>query len=157
MRLAISPSMCRRVMTPQKKYPVVYLADGNMRLDTPNFIEPLILSRALPPMILVELWAGQSERDPNLRSEEYLPGWPNGGGAFLKHENFVLREVIPYVEQNYAASSDPKERIVTGFSSGAAWAIAMGLRHPDIFPTVIAQSLVWGEQAGASGSGEAIG
>ncbi len=140
-----------------KKYPVVYLADGNMSLDTPKVIEPLILSRALPPMILVELWAGQSDRDPNLRSEEYLPGWPNGGGAFLKHENFVLREVIPYVEQNYAASSDPKERIVTGFSSGAAWAIAMGLRHPDIFPTVIAQSLVWGEQAGASGSGEAIG
>ena len=131
-------------MDPAKKYPVVYMADGNMRLDNPGFIEPLILSGQLPPMILVEIWPGNSHKeDEDRRSEEYLLGWPNGYGYFIAHENFVLKEVIPYVEKNFPASSDPKQRVITGFSSGAAWAISVGLRHPDVFPNVLAQSLVW--------------
>ncbi|HEY5337789.1 MAG TPA: alpha/beta hydrolase-fold protein, partial [Rhizomicrobium sp.] len=130
---------------PAKKYPVVYLADGNARLEFPGMIEPLILSGQLPPMILVALWPGNSHKaNEDRRSEEYLTGWPEGTGYFLAHESFLLKEVMPYVEQSFGASSDPKDRIVSGFSSGAAWAISMGERHPDIFPTVIAQSLVWG-------------
>ncbi|HEX3674471.1 MAG TPA: alpha/beta hydrolase-fold protein [Rhizomicrobium sp.] len=128
---------------PAKTYPVVYLADGDLRLDTPFQIEPLILKGELPPMVLVELWSGQSKSDHDLRAQEYLEGWPNGGGYFLKHESFLLNEVMPYVERNFGASTDPRDRIVTGFSSGGAWAISMGLRHPGLFPNVIAQSLVW--------------
>ncbi len=126
-----------------RKYPVVYLADGDLRLDTPFLIEPLILNGTLPPMVLVELWNGKSKSDPDLRAQEYLEDWPNGGGIFLKHESFLLKEVMPYVEQNFGASTDPRDRIVTGFSSGSAWAIAMGKRHPRMFPNIIAQSLVW--------------
>jgi enterochelin esterase-like enzyme len=47
------------------------------------------------------------------------------------------------VEQHYGASTDPKQRVITGYSSGAAWAVAMGLLHPDIFPNVLAQSMIW--------------
>ncbi|HEX4533330.1 MAG TPA: alpha/beta hydrolase-fold protein [Rhizomicrobium sp.] len=142
-----------------KKYPVVYMADGSARLHLPGFIEPLILSGALPPMILVAIWPGNSHKEnEDLRSEEYLLGWSNGYSAFLKHESFLLKEVLPLVEQKYGASSDPNERIITGFSSGAAWAISMGLRHPDIFSTVIAQSLGWsgGKFAGNGTLGMAL-
>lgn len=134
-----------------KTYPAVYMADGNMRLDTPGFIEPLILAGRLPPMILVEIWPGNSrKRGEDRRSQEYLPGWPGGTPWFLKHESFVLKELIPFVEAKYGALPDPKRRVVTGFSSGAAWAIAMGLRHPDVFPNVIAQSLVWSDTGSGS-------
>ncbi|MEI9931609.1 MAG: alpha/beta hydrolase-fold protein [Rhizomicrobium sp.] len=130
--------------TPSHLLPVVYMADGNFRLTTPSVIEPLIESGKLPPMILVGIWSGNSHKaDEDRRSEEYLLGWPNGYGYFLRHENFLLHELIPFVEKTYGASSDPKDRIITGFSSGAAWAVAMGIRHPNVFPTVIAQSMVW--------------
>ncbi len=135
-------------LDPMKKYPALYMSDGDMQSGYPNMIEPLILSGALPPFILVEIWAAGSDLG---RSQEYLLGWPNAGSDFLKHESFVLKEVIPYVEQNFPASSDPKDRIVTGLSSGAAWASAIGLRHPDIFPTVIGQSLVWGADSSHTG------
>ncbi len=129
---------------PAKRYPVVYMSDGHMRLNTPGFIEPLILKGELPPMVLVGIWPGNSHHEnEDRRSEEYLLGWPNGHSYFAKHEGFVLKELMPLVERKYGASSDPQLRVVTGFSSGAAWAISMGLRHPDVFPTVIAQSLVW--------------
>ncbi len=139
---------------PLKKYPVLYMSDGNMRLNTPEFVEPLIESGALPPMVIVGIYYGSTKRDPDLRSREYLLGWPNSMGEFLKHENFLLKEVLPYAERNFGASSDPKDRIVTGFSSGAAWAVAMGLRHPDVFPNVIAQSMVWGATGGTNSNWE---
>jgi enterochelin esterase-like enzyme len=129
---------------PTKKYPVVYISDGQMRGDAPGFIEPLILKGELPPMVLVATWYGiPPDGSDALRSKEYLLDFPDGTDDFINHQDFLLREVMPYVEKNYGASSDPKQRVITGFSSGAAWAVAMGLLHPDVFPNVIAQSMVW--------------
>jgi enterochelin esterase-like enzyme len=129
---------------PAKKYPVVYMADGQLRGDTPGFIEPLILKGELPPMVLVATWFGMPPDGTDvLRSKEYLMDWPDGTDDFINHEDFLLKEVMPYVEKNFGASNDPKQRIITGYSSGAAWAVTMGLLHPDIFPNVIAQSMVW--------------
>lgn len=137
---------------PGKTYPVVYMADGNFRTDAPGAIEPLIENGTLPPMILVAIWPGNSHKaGEDRRSEEYLLGWPQGMSYFLKHESFLIKELLPLVEKTYGASPDPKKRVVTGFSSGAAWAISMGLRHPEVFPTVVAQSLVWSD-GGASSS-----
>lgn len=126
-----------------KTYPVVYLADGAIRQETPQYIEPLILDGELPPLILVEIWQGVDRDNVNLRAEEYLLGWPQSMSYFLKHESFVLKEVLPMVEAQYGASSLPQDRVITGFSNGASWVASMGLRHPDIFPNVVAQSLGW--------------
>jgi enterochelin esterase-like enzyme len=127
---------------PKKTYPALYMGDADIRLDTPWRLEPQILSGVLPPMLIVEIFPAAPRPGIDLRSAEYLLGWPDGAGAFNEHESFVLKEVVPFVEQNFGA--DPKQTILTGFSSGAAWAIAMGLRHPDVFPVVIAQSFAWG-------------
>ena len=127
---------------PRKRYPVVYMSDGAYRLDQARSIEPLILKGELPPLLLVGIWQG-SDPKFDLRGAEYLLGSPDGMGFFLKHESFLLKEVLPYVESRFGGSTDRKDRIVTGFSDGAAWAISMGLRHPDLFASVIAQSFVW--------------
>ena len=135
---------------PSKKYPVLYEADGVIRREEAKFVEPMILNGQLPPMIVVGIWPGITAQDLLRRSEEYLFGWPNGAPFFLKHESFMLKEVLPYMESKYGASSDPAQRIVTGFSSGSAWAASMGVRHPDVFRTVIAQSIGWpGAEKGA--------
>lgn len=137
---------------PKKKYPVVYMADAQLRGDTPGFIDPLIVKGELPPMILVGLWYGVPTAGDDLRSKEYLLDWPGGEDQFISLEDFLLKEVMPYVEQTYGASTDPKQRVITGFSSGAAWAVAMGLLHPDVFPNVVAQSMVWSGPAASGGS-----
>jgi enterochelin esterase-like enzyme len=126
---------------PGKIYPVVYMSDGQFRATEAGIVEPLIVKGELPPMLLVAIWCGLKTDDE--RSQEYLLDWPDGTRQFLKHESFLLKEVLPYVEQNFGATSDPHQRVITGFSSGAAWAVAMGLMHPDIFPNVVAQSLIW--------------
>lgn len=129
---------------PSKKYPVVYMADGQLRGDAPGMIEPLILRGELPPMILVATWFGMPPDGTDvLRSKEYLMDWPDATDEFLNHQDFLLKEVMPYVEQHYGASTDPKDRVIAGYSSGAAWAVATGLLHPDVFPNVLAQSMIW--------------
>lgn len=127
---------------PAKRYRVVYMADGAWRLHQPQMVEPLILDGTLPPLLLVGIWQGIDPKT-DLRAAEYLVRFGDNMSFFLKHESFVLKEVLPYVEAHYGASADARDRVVTGFSGGGAWAIQMGLRHPDVFPTVIAQSVVW--------------
>jgi len=130
---------------PKKSYPVVYTSDGADRQDDAKMIEPAILKGEIPPVIVVMIWQGGAP-GIDLRSEEYLLGWRGGGLAFRKHESFLLNEVLPAMEKQYGASSDPRQRLITGFSSGASWAATMGLRHPDVFPNVAAQSMVWSQE-----------
>lgn len=130
---------------PKKSYPVVYTSDGADRQDDAKFIEPLILKGEIPPLIMVMIWQG-GVPGIDLRSEEYLLGWRGGGLAFRKAESFLVNEVLPEMEKTYGASSDPRQRLITGFSSGASWAATMGLRHPGVFPNVAAQSMVWSQE-----------
>jgi hypothetical protein len=99
-----------------KTYPVVYMTDGAFRGQQARIVEPLILKGELPPLLLVEIWQGTDSKTDQ-RAAEYLSGFGDNMGRFLRHENFVLHEVMPYVEKNYGASTDPKDRVLTGFSA----------------------------------------
>jgi enterochelin esterase-like enzyme len=95
-------------------------------------------------VILVMIWPASSPKDRELRSREYLFGWPNNSGSyFLKHETFLIKELLPAIEARFHASPLPEDRLITGFSSGASWAVSMGVRHPELFPYVAAQSVGW--------------
>jgi len=127
-----------------KTYPVVYMADGVWRQDDPKAVEALILNKEIPPIILVEIWPGISRKDIEFRSREYLYDWHgNSGGYFLKHETFLLKELLPAIQTRFHASALPEDRLINGFSSGASWAVSMGVRHPETFPYVSAQSVGW--------------
>ncbi|HEY2034997.1 MAG TPA: alpha/beta hydrolase-fold protein [Rhizomicrobium sp.] len=129
---------------PRQTYPVVYTADGLFRQDDPKAVETLIINGELPPMIIVMVWPGASHKDRELRSREYLYGWPNNSGSyFLKHETFLIKELMPAIQKRYSVSSLPQDRLINGFSSGASWAVSMGARHPDLFPYVSASSIGW--------------
>lgn len=137
-----------------KRYPVVYAADGVFRLRDAEYLEPLITSGQVPPFVMIGLWPGIDAKDLDYRSREYLTGWPNGAADFRKHERFFLEEVIPLAESRYGASSRPEDRLLTGYSSGASWAVTTGVRHPEMFRKVAAFSLGWrGATAGVDKPG----
>lgn len=139
---------------PARKYPVVYAADGVFRLQDARFLEPLITSGQVRPFVMIGLWPGIDAKDLNYRSREYLPGWPGGAADYRRHERFFLDEVIPLAESRYGASSRAEDRLLTGYSSGASWAVSTGVRHPEMFRKVAAFSLGWkGAVAGADKPG----
>ena len=48
----------------------------------------------------------------------------------------VMQELLPYIQQHYAITSDPVLSIVTGASMGGIAALYTGLRHPERFGNI---------------------
>lgn len=101
---------------------VVYMTDGQSVESFAQMLEPLILSKQLPQVVLIGVHNSQ------YRYEEYVP---LDSPYFVKHERFVLNEVMPQLEQKYALQ--PKSRWLFGFSNGADWVLRMLARNPNAF------------------------
>lgn len=61
-------------------------------------------------------WYADHPSDPRLRQEEYL-----------------LHDVLPLVEREYAVIAGPEGRLLVGFSKSGWGAWSLLLRHPDVF------------------------
>lgn len=120
-----------------RRYPVLYMADGFAVPVFASAIEAAILSGQIRPLIVVGLWPGEGGE----RSREYLPG--RSAPRYAEHADFVLNEVLPLVEQKYAPATRPEDRLIAGFSDGAAWALSTGLKHKDVFGGIVALSFGW--------------
>lgn len=123
------------------RYPVVYLADGDVVAAYAPAIESLIITHRIRPLIVVGLGAGQgSERAREYRLGESAP-------RYAEHDSFVFGEVVPFIETKYAASPRREDRMLAGFSDGGAWALSAGVRHADRIGAVAALSFGWGPAA----------
>ena len=128
--------------------PVVYLADGATLEAYAPAIEAEIVSGRIRPVLVVGIWPGMA--DPGMRAREYLIG--RSIPRFRNQRDFVVDEVMPFVEHAYGASGKREERMLAGSSDGAAWALSMGLKNPKLFGQVAALSLGWPPAADAIAS-----
>ena len=100
-------------------YPYLNLIPGSVILDN------LIAAGKIPPTVGVFI----SQRD---REKEMAPNT-----AF---NDFVVSELIPWTRANYNVTHAPKFTAIGGSSLGGLMAAYAGLRHPEIFGKIIAQS-----------------
>jgi enterochelin esterase-like enzyme len=120
---------------PGDRAPVLYATDSRTSAD---LIEPLIAAGRIPPVISIGVPFGP-DLDGDRRAQEYLPGFHSE--RFEAHRRFFVDEVSAWAEAELGAASDRRSRAVFGVSNGAAFAAAMGVRHPEHFGTVIAFSM----------------
>ncbi len=80
-------------------------------LGTDEAADALILSGAIPPMLMVM---------PRDRSGMDL-------------ETALVEALLPHVEASYPARAERGSRAIGGLSRGAAWAFRIGLKNPDLF------------------------
>ena len=57
-------------------------------------------------------------------------------GAIGRYEDYVVDEIVPYIDSNYNVS----KRAVLGKSSGGYGALSLGMHHPQIFSAIGAHS-----------------
>lgn len=141
---------------PGQRYPVVYMTDGEALPAYAGIAEALIDGGECEPMILVGVHSGEyagdakQEYDPSkdYRSIEYLvdfyrvvPGVDST--RFAAHETFFVEGVARWAERKLGAALDRQRRTLFGTSNGAAFAVSMGVRHPDRYGRIIALSLGW--------------
>lgn len=122
---------------PRGPLPVLYTADGvyGIYVAIAGLREP-IRAGLIPPIVVVGLQASETRR---LR--EYVP-WRGSNRYFDAHERWLIETVMPWAERVAGASSDPNKRVIGGYSNGADFALALAMRHPELFAGVLAHSPV---------------
>jgi enterochelin esterase family protein len=69
-----------------------------------------------------------------------------GGSQYLnsaatgRYEDFIVSELVGFVEDKFAALSAPEGRALMGMSSGGFGALTLGMRHPDVYGHVVSHS-----------------
>jgi enterochelin esterase-like enzyme len=76
--------------------------------------------------------------DETLRLHEYSPWFDPE--RFAAHEAFLIRDVRRWVETRWGVAVPPERTAVLGVSAGGELALALGLRHPQVFGSVLCAS-----------------
>lgn len=139
----------------KRKYPVLYLNDGQNLFDpaTSQFngklewgVDETVLSllrlKRIEPLIIV----GIDNAGKSGRANEYLP-WedvflnppvkePNGA----KYPDFMIKEVMPFVEKKYRIRRGAEFTGIGGSSYGALISLYTVLQKPNVFGSVLLES-----------------
>lgn len=124
----------------KKRYPVVYMQDGQNSVDPATSAfgvdwridetsDSLIRNKITPSFIVVGIYNTAD------RTKDYTPG--EGGAAYMK---FVVNKVKPFVDSIYRTKPDAKNTIVGGSSAGGLISFMLAWEYPGVFSKAICMS-----------------
>jgi len=76
--------------------------------------------------------------DETLRLHEYSPGFEPE--RFAAHEKFFVEDVRRWVRARFGVGMPAERTAVFGVSAGGELALALGLRHPDVYGAILCAS-----------------
>lgn len=122
--------------------PLLVLFDGDRnRMWIPKILDLMIARKMIPPLLVVMT----DESAPSIRNSE-LP-------CNTSFADFLAKELVPWAQRSYGATTSPQRTIVAGSSYGGLAAVFAGLRHPEVFGNVISLSgSFWWKPEGTSQS-----
>ena len=123
-----------------KKYPVLYLQDGQNLFDVTTSAfgtewrvdesaDSMIRSGTIPPLIIVGI---NNTAD---RSDEYLPWQKNKA-----YKNFLVHKLKAFIDSAYRTKKDAANTIIGGSSAGGILAFMMVWEYPQVFSKAICMS-----------------
>ena len=108
---------------------VIVLTDGfdhiNI-LNAKNVLDNLIHNEKIPKSICVFIDTS-IDRFKELTCNEIF-------------SKFIEKELMPWIHESYNVNAHPKNTIIGGISLGGLFAAYLGLKHPNIFGNILAQS-----------------
>jgi len=140
---------------PQRRYPVLYLLDGQWDFNIVNQMSgALRYDKVIPEILIVGItYAGEKPNYTELRRADYTPThWqppdesaPFGGDA-PKFLSFLHEHLLPTVEARYRV--DASQRLLAGHSAGGLFTLYALLEQPDLFQSYLALSpaTFWGNR-----------
>ena len=95
-----------------------------VEIGLPSTMDILIASGEVAPFIIV------------------MPSEPNAYPPDISvYPEVLIDELIPYIDANYASLATRQSRALGGISRGSAWALRIGLDHPELFSSIGMHSL----------------
>jgi len=114
----------------QKHYPVIVFHDGIEYVtlaNITNIMDYLIAHSEIEPVIGVFV-------PPVDRENEY------SGSKKDAYATFIVEELMPVIDRKFSTSRDPRKRATFGISAGGNIALFIGMKHPETFGKIAAQS-----------------
>jgi enterochelin esterase-like enzyme len=110
---------------------IVFAGDGQLIAPWGRLLE----TADAPPTMVV---GAHRVDDETLRLHEYSPAFD--AKRFAAHERFFVDEVRRWVQSRFAVALPADRTAVFGVSAGGELALAMGVRHPDVYGAVCCAS-----------------
>ncbi len=110
---------------------VVFTGDGHL---VPQWAEVLEAADAPSTMIV----GTHRLADETLRLHEYSPGFDPD--RFSAHEAFFVEDVRRWTRSRFGVAPPAERTAVFGVSAGGELALAIGLRHPDLYGAILCAS-----------------
>jgi enterochelin esterase-like enzyme len=110
---------------------VVFAGDGQLIAQWGGILE----AADAPPTMIVGV---HRLADETLRLHEYSPGFDPE--RFAAHESFFVEDVRRWARSRFEVALPTERTAVFGVSAGGELALAIGLRHPDIYGAVFCAS-----------------
>lgn len=118
-----------------KRYPVVYYLSGYGEGLNDAYILSGLMKKMLEAGTVKEMmWVVVSGQN-SLGGSFYVNSPVTGNW-----EDFIISDVVDYVDKNYRTITTEQARGIAGFSMGGFGALNLAMRHPDMFGAVYALS-----------------
>lgn len=112
---------------------IVYAGDGQLITQWGADLE----TADLPPTMIVGVHR-TDDPDEMVRIREYSPSFDET--IFAAHEHFFVEDVRSWVSSRFGVALPANRTAVCGVSAGGELALAMGMRHPDIYGAIFCAS-----------------
>jgi len=120
-----------------QRYPVIYFLpnpfEQSYRFDFDHRDAQGLLDRAIADGVIKEFILVAVDMNTPLGSSWYVNSPVTGNW-----EDFMVKELVPYIDANFKTISNRDSRGIAGIFIGGYGAIRFGMRHPDVFGTVYA-------------------
>jgi S-formylglutathione hydrolase FrmB len=122
---------------PHRRFATVYLLHGYA--DTPalgvakimqEYMDKLLAAAKIEPMIVVAPNGLNRLLGSFYTNSEVTGDW----------EDYIVRDVVGYVDKNFRTIATAESRGLSGHSMGGYGALMLGFKHPDVFAYVYAMS-----------------
>jgi enterochelin esterase-like enzyme len=110
---------------------IVFAGDGQLIAQWGGDLE----TAGVPPTMIV---GAHRPADETLRLHEYSPAFDPD--RFAAHETFFVEEVRRWARSRFGAAPPAERTAVCGVSASGELALAIGLRHPDVYGAVFCAS-----------------
>ncbi|MFX1305003.1 MAG: alpha/beta hydrolase-fold protein [Promethearchaeota archaeon] len=94
-------------------------------------LDNLIADDKIPP-IVATMVENYGSSNPNLRNNEL--------SANPRFVEYIIKELLPWVRENFNITTSPSQSVVAGTSAGAIMSTFIAFKHPEIFGNVISTS-----------------
>jgi enterochelin esterase-like enzyme len=117
---------------PWRPYRLVLFNDGQdlPGMDTARRLKTLYAERQLAPCLVVGIYAADRLREYGTAGQ---PDYLGRGDLAIAYREFIVRELLPFLEWRYRIRSDPQYRAIAGFSLGGLSAFDLAWKNTSQF------------------------